>query len=80
MRETRGNGPQAEDITFPADWAAKSAKRLKDQQPMTKEERKILEALNKPMDVELKDSTLEDVIKYLQDKSEIGRASCRERV
>ena len=64
--------PQVEDITFPADWAVKSAKRLKDQQPMTKEERKILEALNKPMDVELKDSTLEDVIKYLQDKTGVN--------
>ena len=36
---------------------------------MTDKEKKIVAALNKPMTVELKNSTLEDVIKYLQDKT-----------
>jgi hypothetical protein len=66
------NIPQVEDITFPADWAEKSKKRLEKQQPLTKEEKKILEALNTPMTVELENSTLEDVIKYLQDKTGVN--------
>ena len=64
--------PQAEDITFPKDWVEKSKRRLKDQQPLTKAERKILEALSTPMTVDLKDSTLEDVIKYLEDKTGVN--------
>jgi hypothetical protein len=63
---------QAKDITFPDDWVKKMAQRDKQQQPLTKEEKKILDALSKPMDVELKDSTLEDVIKYLQDKAGVN--------
>ena len=59
--------PQVEDIKFPADWAKKMAKRLPVE--LTDKEKKILEALNKPMNVVLKDSTLEDVVKFLQDKA-----------
>ncbi len=66
------NIPQVEDITFPADWKTKSEKRLAQQQPLTKEEKKILEALNTPMTVQLEDSTLEDVIKFLQDKTGVN--------
>ena len=59
--------PQVEDIKFPADWAAKTAKRRGSD--LTKEERKIMEALAKPMDVEFPDSTLEGVIDYIKDKT-----------
>ncbi len=61
--------PQAEDIKFPAGWAKLMAARDKQQQPLTKEERKILDALRKPMDVELKETPLEEVIKFLEDKA-----------
>ncbi len=59
--------PQVEDIKFPADWAAKTAKRRGSD--LTPEERKIMAALAKPLDVEMQDSTLEAVIDYIKDKS-----------
>jgi hypothetical protein len=60
---------QTEDVTFPKNWKELSAKRT--QVKMTDKEKKLINALNTPMTVDLQDSTLEDVIKYLQDKAGI---------
>jgi hypothetical protein len=59
--------PQAEDIRFPDDWKEKSERRLKPN--LTPQEEKVLKALNTPVTIDLKDSTLEAVIGYLKDKT-----------
>jgi hypothetical protein len=59
--------PQAEDIRFPDNWEEITKKRSK--MNLTPEEAKVLKALNSPVTIDLKDSTLEAVINYLKDKT-----------
>ena len=59
--------PQVEDIKYPANWKELTAKRQG--LNLTMEERKIMEALAKPLNVEMPDSTLEAVIDYIKDKT-----------
>jgi hypothetical protein len=53
------------DIEFPKDWAEKTKRRKADQNPMTAQERAILEALNKPVTLELKDVKFYEMIDAL---------------
>jgi hypothetical protein len=59
--------PQAEDIRFPDNWEEITKKRSK--MNITPEEAKVLKALNSPVTIDLKDSTLEAVVNYLKDKT-----------
>jgi hypothetical protein len=62
--------PPSGDIEFPRDWAEKTRKRS--QMNVTERERKLLEALAKPITIDLKDSTLEAVLGYLSDKTGVN--------
>src|SRR5262249_41279591 len=55
------------DIEFPKDWAAKTKMRKAAQNPLTDKERAILEALNKPITLELRDVKFYEIIDHLQD-------------
>jgi len=57
--------PPADDIEFPADWREKTKMRSKNNQ-LTKAERAILEALDSPITLDLKEARFEDVIEYLE--------------
>jgi hypothetical protein len=54
------------DIEFPKDWAAKTKMRKAVQNPLTAKERAILEALNRPITLDLKDVKLYEMIDQLQ--------------
>jgi hypothetical protein len=54
------------DIEFPKDWAEKTKMRKSQQNPLTARERAILEALSKPITLDLKDGKFYDVIDQLQ--------------
>jgi hypothetical protein len=54
------------DIEFPKDWAEKTKRRKAAQNPMTARERAILEALNKPITLDVKDAKFYDVIDQLE--------------
>lgn len=69
LSNDKAHMPQAEDISFPKDWAEKTAKRS--QIAMTEEEKKLIRALNTPIDLDLPDSTLQDVVEYLQAKTKV---------
>ncbi len=56
--------PQAEDISFPDDWAEKS-KRRSPGNKLTAKERAIMEALAKPISVDFENNTLSSVLEYL---------------
>jgi hypothetical protein len=55
------------DIEYPRDWREKVAKRQ--QLNVTEKEKKILKALDTPIDIDLKESTLQAVLAYLNDKT-----------
>jgi hypothetical protein len=55
------------DIEFPKDWASKTKMRKAAQNPLTAKERAILEALNKPITLELRDVKFYEIIDHLQD-------------
>jgi hypothetical protein len=59
----------ADEITFPADWNKPSPPCANRQ--LVNQARKLLKALNTPMTIDVQDSTLEDVLTYLQDKAGI---------
>ena len=59
--------PKEAHVKFPPDWSVKIAKRCGSN--LTKEESKFMEALATPLSVELPDTTLEDVLEYLKDKT-----------
>jgi hypothetical protein len=67
LSNDKAHMPQANDISFPNDWQAITAKRS--QINMTPEEKKIIKALSTPLNIQLEDSTLKDVVEYLQDKT-----------
>jgi hypothetical protein len=65
MRElVRSSMPTEGDIEFPKDWAEKTKRRLKPR--ITEEEKKLLDALNAPISVNLDGQKLEDAIEYLE--------------
>jgi predicted RNA-binding protein Jag len=55
------------DIEFPRNWRELTMKRQ--QINVTEKEKKILKALDTPIDIDLKDSTLQAVLGYLNDKT-----------
>jgi hypothetical protein len=55
------------DIEFPKDWAAKTKMRKAAQNPLSAKERAILEALNKPITLDLKDAKFYEMTDKLQD-------------
>jgi hypothetical protein len=57
------------DIEFPKDWAEKTKMRKKNQTPLTAIERAILNALNAPISIDLKDAKFEEVMDYLEKAS-----------
>ena len=69
MDQERAAIPQSADITFPRDWLERTKKRS--QTNVTEAEKKIIKALDSPMDIDLPESTLEAVIDYLRDKAGI---------
>lgn len=69
MREIERSAlPPLDDIEFPRDWAEKTKMRAKNNQ-LTKAERAILEALDSPITIDLKDAKFEDVIDFLEKKT-----------
>jgi hypothetical protein len=54
------------DIEFPKDWAEKTKRRKAQQNPMTEKEKAILNALNKPITLDVKDAKFEEVLDELQ--------------
>lgn len=57
--------PPLDDIEFPADWREKTKMRAKNNQ-LTKTERAILEALDSPITLDVKDERFEGIIEYLE--------------
>jgi hypothetical protein len=62
--------PPGSEREFPRNWDTLTKKRQ--QMNMTEREKKIMKALETPMDLELKDSTLEAVISYIKEKSGVN--------
>lgn len=56
--------PAGRDIEFPKDWAEKSKRRLQTQQ-LTAKEKKIIEALDKPINVNFRDRPFEEALQDL---------------
>jgi hypothetical protein len=54
------------DIEFPKDWAEKTKRRKAQQNPLTAKEKAILNALNKPITLDVKDIKFEEAIDELQ--------------
>jgi hypothetical protein len=57
--------PEVNDYVLPSDWVEKSKRRSPALQ-LTKVERAILEALNKPVSVDFEGQTFDEVIRYLE--------------
>jgi hypothetical protein len=69
MREIEKSAlPPIDDIEFPRDWREKTKMRAKNNQ-LTKAERAILEALDSPITIDIKDAKFEDVIDFLEKKT-----------
>src|SRR5262249_50450046 len=67
LRNEELTTPPANDIEFPRNWRELSMKRQ--QINVTEKEKKILKALDMPIEIDLKDSTLQAVLSYLNDKT-----------
>jgi hypothetical protein len=59
--------PPIGDVEFPKDWAEKSKRRLA-AYGLSEDEKKMLKALSEPIQVEFKNSRLQDVMDYLSNK------------
>jgi hypothetical protein len=73
FREVEKSGiPIEGEIEFPADWKERSLRRAKStEQPMTKEEKAIIRALNSVIDLDLKDVTFKEFIDLLEKQFDI---------
>jgi hypothetical protein len=79
----RSSVPSTRDVTFPKDWAARSALRKKRFEPqLTQAEKNLIKALNSTLSLEFEKVAFRDVINYLQEKTGttiiVDRASMRE--
>jgi hypothetical protein len=62
--------PTDSDVKFPKNWKELTEKRTKSQ--MTAAEKKLMKALETPIEANFQDAKFEDVIKYLEDKTGIS--------
>ena len=58
------------DIEFPKDWKARPPRRSSDDVAMTAKEVKLLRALNSTISLQLNNQRLQDVIEYIQDRTD----------
>lgn len=62
--------PTDQDVKFPKNWKELTEKRTRSQ--MTAAEKKLMKALETPIEANFQDAKFEDVIKYLEDKTGIS--------